>query len=139
MTPHPTAVYIERKEVRHGRFWTSHFNRRLPVHVETETAPITAVPYSAFFGVGRDAQHVTPHIWRTQDLPIQDKLSIVAPLGSPRVVTSLSALTVPGSRALIQNPIVGRTNISSPGQESLSQKATLYPPLVFGPEYAKIM
>lgn len=141
--PHPTATYVERKHVSYDRSWVPAFSRRLPVIVESETAPITAVPYSAFFGVGRDPQHSTPHMWRYQALAIADKLSIAAPLGTNKVIKSIGALVANSgpnrSRPGGQNPVQDRVSILSPGNESLSSKASFYPPATYAPQYAKIM
>lgn len=137
-TPHPTAVMIERKEVRSGdRRWSPAFSRRLDVDVDAATAPKAVMDYSVFHGVGRDVTHATPHMWRYQALAIADKLSIA---GWPFAVRQvLSAVVVPGSSVGGQNPVRERTQIVQPRQESLASRAAVYPEPYFSPGYAKIM
>lgn len=136
--PHPTAVYVERKEVMAGaRRWSPAFSRRLDVDVDAQTAPKAVMDYSVFHGVGRDTEHVTPHMWRYQCLAIADKLSIA---GWPFAVRQvLSAVVVPGSSVGGMNPIRERTQIIQPRQESLSSRAAVYPEPYYSPGYAKIM
>jgi hypothetical protein len=135
--PHPTAVYVERKEVHYNRRWSPAFSRRLDVEVRAETAPKPVMDYSVFHGVGRDVEHSTPHMWRYQALAIADKLSIAAwPF---QIRSALSAVTIPGSRIGGQNPVRERTQVIQPRQESLSSRAAVYPEPYFAPGYAKIM
>lgn len=137
-TPHPTAVYVERKQVRAGdRRWSPAFSRRLDVEVNAETAPKPVMDYSVFHGVGRDVTHATPHLWRYQALAIADKLSIAAwPF---QIRQALSAVVVPGSAIGGQNPVRERTQIIQPRQESLASRAAVYPEPYYAPGYAKIM
>jgi hypothetical protein len=135
---HPTAVYIERKPVRKDRRWSPAFSRRLPVQVEAHTAPITAVDYSSFHGVGRDITHALPHMWRYQALAIADKLSIRQwPEGAVQKV--LGAMVVPGSRVGGQLPTVPRALVIQPNQQSVSNRDVLTPLPTYAPSYAKIM
>lgn len=137
---HPTAVVIpvggpDRRAA--GRRWAPAFSRRLDVDVQAETAPKPVMSYSEFHGVGRDAAHATPHMWRYQGLSIADKLSIA---GWPFLVkTALSAVYVPGSSIGGMNPVQERTQIIQPKQESLSSRAAVYPEPYFSPGYMKIM
>ena len=135
---HPTAVYVERKQVRAGdRRWSPAFSRRLDVEVQAETSPKAVMDYSVIHGVGRDVTHATPHMWRYQALAIADKLSIAAwPF---QIYSALSAVVVPGSSVGGQNPIRERTQIIQPRQESLASRAAVYPEPYFAPGYAKIM
>lgn len=135
---HPTAVYIERKPVVTDRRWSPAFSRRLPVRVEAHTAPVTAVPYTAFHGVGRDVTHAMPHQWRYQALAIADKLSIVAWPGN--IVRKVpGAMVVPGSRIGGQNPVRSNAMVVSPHASSLSGQYAVHPLPTFAPKFAKIM
>ncbi len=136
--PHPTAVYIERREPKRDRRWSPAFSRRLPVQVEAHTAPNPNVDYSAFHGIGRDVTHALPHMWRYQALAIADKLSIAAwPSNIVRKVPG--AMVVPGSRAGGQNPARARPLIIGPRPGSLSDQSVAHPLPTFAPRYAKIM
>ena len=136
--PHPTAVYVERKEVMAGaRRWSPAFSRRLEVDVNAETAPKAVMSYSEFHGVGRDVTHAVPHMWRYQALAIADKLSIA---GWPFAVRQvLSGVVVPGSSVGGMNPVRERTQIVQPRQESLASRAAVYPEPYYSPGYSKIM
>lgn len=137
MSTHPTAVYIERKPVRKDRFWTPAFSRRLPVVVESETAPQPVPPYTAFAGVGRDpTSGGRPHMWRYQNLSIADKLSIAAQHFGVRKVPG--AMVAPGSTVGGMNPIQERTGIVSPTPIGLSSRAAVYPESHYAPWLAKI-
>lgn len=138
MNPHPTAVYIERKPVVRDRRWSPAFSRRLPVQVEAHTAPVTAVPYTAFHGVGRDVTHAMPHMWRYQALAIADKLSIAAWPGN--IVRKVpGAMVVPGSRVGGQNPVAERPMVVAPHAGTLTDRVAIHPQQTFAPQYAKIM
>lgn len=138
MSQHPTAVYIERREPKRDRMWSPAFSRRLPVDVQAHTAPDTSTDYTAFHGVGRDASHAMPHMWRYQALAIADKLSIVAWPGN--IVRRVpGAMMVPGSVVGGQRPMASRPMVLNPANESLSARSAIHPLPTFAPKYAKIM
>lgn len=139
---HPTAVVIPPPCTYRDRHWTPAMSERFPVEVQWETAPDTTVDYSAFHGVGRDATHATPHIWRYQALAIADKLSIAAWPFQIRQV--LGAMVVRGgqprgTRVGGMNPTLDSSRVIPPTAASLSQQYGSRLPSTFAPQYAKIM
>lgn len=107
---------------------------RRVVPVAAELAP-PPVPYTAYYGVGRDQAHAEPTMWSYQALAIPEWLSV---MGWPFAVAKVpSALVVDMPRGR-QNPIRGRTNIDNPAQTALGSLSTLGGVQSYEPGLAKI-
>lgn len=141
MSQHPTAVVIPPRVPRHDRVWTPWFSERLPIIVQTETAP-GPIDDSAFAGVGKTSATAVPHRWRAQGLAIRARLAVQAPyFGVERVVRGTRVLAPGNQRQFIggMNPTVERAGIVAPSPTSLSDRAAVYPLPQYAPQYAKII
>lgn len=132
---HPTAVVVQRANPLRDRHFTPQISERLDVQVGVQTAP-TPVQDTTFAGVGRDAEHATPHIWRYQALAIADKLSIMAPNFLVPKVLSQVIVNMPRGMFI---PMVERTNIDRPDQTTNGARTDVQSPLVIAPEYLKLI
>jgi len=130
----PTAVVVHRQEPKRDKRWSPQFSRRLAVDIEPTTSP-PPVPYTTFFGVGKDPSHVFPHIWRFQSLAIADKLAVAAPNFLVKKIPSALVVGQPRGVAL---PVAGRQNIDSPARTSLGTLTAVRPAESYSPEYRKL-
>lgn len=135
LSPHPTSVVVERREPKRDRRYTEQSSVRYPIAMATRGSP-EPVPYSQFYGVGRDPVHAWGHKWRYTALAIQSKLAIAAQRFG--VEKQPSALVI-SQNVGRQNPIVGRPNIDSPGSMALGSRHELKPHTTYAPQYAKII
>jgi hypothetical protein len=132
---HPTAVVVSREEPKRDKRWSPQVNLRLPVLIRPQTAP-EPVPYTSFYGVGRDPAHARAHIWRYQSLAIADKLAIMAPNFLIKKIPSALVVGQPKGIAL---PVSGRSNIESPGRSSLGSQTAVRADTSWNPDYLKLL
>lgn len=127
-------VIVHRNEPIHPRAAFDQVSQRAPVNVRVEQAPLP-VPYSAYSGVGRDAAHAHPTIWRYQSLAIPEWLSVMGwPFAFAKAPSSL-AVSMPRG---VHNPIRERSNIDAPAQTSLGAMTAFGGGQYYSPNLAKI-
>jgi hypothetical protein len=110
----------------------------LPVGIYPQKAP-EPVPYTAFFNVGRDAEHIG---MERQQPPMSlapvDWLSVIGWPFLPGMKANPTSLITPYNRGRL-NPQPTRVNIESPQQTTLGMRTAVRPPLVIGPSLMKLV
>lgn len=134
----PTSIIVRRNDRPRHKDYTAQKNVRIPVAINPETSP-GPVPYSSFFGVGRDAQHAWPHRWLYQSLAIEDKLSIRSSEVEGRTLTK----KIPSARVIGMNvgrhiPMSEHADIESPNQTTYGALSALKGAVYGSPAYAKL-
>lgn len=134
MTVLPTSVVVHRDEPKRDKRWSPQFSRRLPVRIRMEGSP-PPVPYTSFYGVGKDPAHAWPHRVLFQSLAIADRLAVMAPNFLVKKVPSALVVEQPRGIAI---PVSQRANIAQPGTTTLGSLSAVAPQQVWAPQYAKI-
>lgn len=127
-------VLIHRQDPVHPPHAFEQFSDRRLVPVQVQEAP-RPVPYTAYYGVGRDQAHARPTIWQYNSLAIPEILSVMGwPFGVKRIIKPQHP-DMPRGR---QTALSARVNIDNPQQTALGSLTTLGGTLSYSPELAKI-
>lgn len=109
-------------------------NRRVPVVIQPQGSP-PPVPYTSFWGVGKDPGHAWPHKQVAQSLAIADRLAVAAPFFLVKKVHYDKVVGTPRGAML---PAVGHINIATPHSSTLGGQTAVTPAATWAPIYAKL-
>lgn len=116
-----------------------HFSARVKVPVDVETAPLP-VPYSSYYGVGRDQNNAEPHRHVVMETDIGAQASHVYQgyAGNFLVQRNLAPAHLPGNPGEMV-ALRERVNIENPGNVAAGSRVTMANQAVYAPGYAKVM